>query len=113
MHPQIYSQDSLHFTITLAVLPGAVVPHMKRGTAALELRHCRDLSDRWGLGGIYTFSLPPQCLSLLPTRSVRLEHNRVLFSLSSIGDLELPTFYIDFPINHWKKVPNSIREQIL
>ena len=32
MHPQIHSQDSLHFTITLAVLRGAALPHLKRGS---------------------------------------------------------------------------------
>ena len=61
MHPQIHNQDSLHFTLTLAILPGAALPHLKRGTAALKPRHCHDLSDRWGWGGIYT--LPPQRLS--------------------------------------------------
>ena len=39
MHPQIHSQDSLYFTITIAVLRGAALPHLKRGTAALESRH--------------------------------------------------------------------------
>jgi hypothetical protein len=35
------------------------------------------------------------------------------FSLSSIGDLELSSFSIDFSINPWeKKVPKVIREQI-
>ena len=34
MHPQIHSQDNLHFTLTLAVLRGAALPHLKRGTAA-------------------------------------------------------------------------------
>ena len=46
MHPQIHSQDSLHFTLTLVVLRGAALPHLKRGTTAV--RHYRDLSDRWG-----------------------------------------------------------------
>ena len=32
MHPQIYSQDSLYFTITLVVLHGAALPHLKRGS---------------------------------------------------------------------------------
>ena len=32
MHPQIHSQDSLHFTITLTVLHGAALPHLKRGS---------------------------------------------------------------------------------
>ena len=39
MHPQIHSQDNLHFSITLAVLRGAALPHLKRGTAVLESRH--------------------------------------------------------------------------
>ena len=39
IHPQIHSQDSLHFTITLDVLHGEALPHLKRGTAALELWH--------------------------------------------------------------------------
>ena len=39
MHPQIHSQDSLHFTITLVVLRGAALPHLKRGTAVLESWH--------------------------------------------------------------------------
>ena len=48
IHPQLLSQDNQHFTLTLTVLPGAVVPHLERGTAALEPRHYRDLSDHWG-----------------------------------------------------------------
>ena len=32
MHPQIHSQDSLHFTLTLAVLRGAALSHLKRGS---------------------------------------------------------------------------------
>ena len=68
MHPQIHSQDSLHFTLTLAVLRGAALPHLKRGTTAV--RHYCDLSDRWGLGGIYTLPLPPNgSLPLLPHSS--------------------------------------------
>ena len=39
MHPQIHSQDSQHFTLTLAVLPGTVVSHLERGTVAEW--HCR------------------------------------------------------------------------
>lgn len=38
MHPQIHSQDSLHFNLTLDVLCGAALPC---GTAALEEGHCR------------------------------------------------------------------------
>ena len=39
MHSQIHSQDSLHFTITLDVLRGAALSHLKRGTDALESQH--------------------------------------------------------------------------
>ena len=39
-HPQIHSQDNLHFTITLAVLRGAALPHLKGGTAVV--RHYRN-----------------------------------------------------------------------
>ena len=31
MHPQIHSQDSLDFTITLVVLHGVALPHLCRG----------------------------------------------------------------------------------
>ena len=60
MHPQIHSQDSLHFTLTLTVLLGAALPHLKRGTAAV--RHCRDLSDRWGY--LYPSPSSPTALCL-------------------------------------------------
>ena len=40
------------------------------GTAALEPRHCHDLSDRWGLGVFIPFPfLPNGCLPLLPHSS--------------------------------------------
>ena len=32
MHTQIHIQDSLHFTLTLAILRGAALLHLKRGT---------------------------------------------------------------------------------
>ena len=38
-HPQTHSQDSLHFTITLDVLHGAALSHLKRGTDTLESWH--------------------------------------------------------------------------
>ena len=38
-YPQIHSQDSLHFTITLAVLRGVALPHLKRDTSVLESQH--------------------------------------------------------------------------
>ena len=39
MHPQIHSQDSLHFTLTLAVLRGAALSHLTTDTDALGSRH--------------------------------------------------------------------------
>ena len=63
MHPQIHSQNNLNFTLTLAVLTGMALPHLKRGTVALKSYHYHDLSDRWGRGDIYTHPLPPQELS--------------------------------------------------
>ena len=51
IHPQLLNQDSQLINIfTLAILPGAAVPHLKRGTTVVEPRHYRDLTDRWGLG---------------------------------------------------------------
>ena len=96
MHPRFHSQNSLHFTLTLAVLRGAAVPHLKRGTAAV--RHYRDLSDRWGLGVFIPFPfLPNGSLPLLPHfSSSKIERT----SLSpSIVDLEPSSKSIDFPIN--------------
>ena len=65
MHPQIHSQDSLYFTLTLAVLRSAALLHLKRGTTAV--RHCRTWAMalpwlKWPLGarGIYTLPLPSQ-----------------------------------------------------
>ena len=82
------------------------------GTAALKPRHCHDLSDRWGWGGIYTHPLPPQRLS----SSCRFSHAQTEKELSlspSIVDLNPPSKSIDFPINPWwKRVQNSIREQV-
>ena len=112
MHPQIHSQDSLHFTLTLAILHGMALPHLKRGTTALEPRHCRDLSDRWGLGVFIPFPfLPNGSLPLLPHfSSSKIERT----SLSpSIVDLEPSSKSIYFPVNFLeKRVQNSIREQL-
>ena len=98
MHPQIHSQDSLNFTLTLVVWTGAALPHLKRGTTALEPRHWRDLSDRWGLGVFIPFPfLPNSSLPLLPHFSTpKIEQE---LSLSpSIVDLKPPSKSIDFPI---------------
>ena len=58
-----------------------------------------DLSDRWGLGGIYTFPLPPNG-NLLSSSSLQHVQNRAgALSLShSIIDLKTPSKSIDFPI---------------
>ena len=67
IHPQIHSQDSQHFTLTLVVLPGAAVSHFESGTVPLEPWHYRDLSDRWGLGVFIPLPfLPNDTLPLLP-----------------------------------------------
>ena len=81
IHPQLLSQDRQHFTLTLVVLPGAVVLHPERGTTALEPRHCRDLSDHWGWGDLY-LSLPSQRHSSLSHSFSSSKNRRVLFSLS-------------------------------
>ena len=67
IYHQFHNEDNHHFTLTLAILPSAAVPHLERGTAALEPRHCHDLSERWKARGCLYFSHPLQCLSLLPT----------------------------------------------
>ena len=86
MHPQIHSQDSQHFTLTLTILLGAAVPHLERGTAAV--RHYRTWTTalpwlKWplGLGGTYTFSLPLQHLSSLAHSFSSFKNRRVPFSL--------------------------------
>ena len=58
IHPKLLSQDRhLSTDFNLAILPGAAVPHLKRDTTAVEPRHCRDLTDRWDKGSIYTLPL--------------------------------------------------------
>ena len=59
MHSQIHSQDSLHFTLTLAVLHGAALPHLKRGTAVTQV-------TVGGWGYLYpSYSTPTALLNLL------------------------------------------------
>ena len=98
IYPQFHSQDSQHFTLTLAVLPGAAVPHMERGTTALEPRHYHDLSDHWGLGVFIPFPFLPNISLFFLNHSACAEPKKC-FSLSSIGDLALLSFSIDFFIN--------------
>ena len=54
-HPQIHSQDNLHFTITLAVLRGAALSQLKRGTDALESRHKEVSAHAAFLGWLDTY----------------------------------------------------------
>ena len=95
IHSQLLSQDSLTFTVfILAVLPGAAVPHLNRGSATVEPWHCRNLTDHWGLGGIYTFPIPLQWLFFLLCLADRCPTALSSFSLFSIGDLELPSILL-------------------
>ena len=112
MHPQIHSQDSLHFTLTLAILPGAALPHLKRGTAALKPRHCHDLSDRWGWRVFISILFLPNGY-LLSSAHSNSSKNRKWALSPSISDLEPSSKSMDFLINPWeKRVQNSIREQL-
>ena len=87
IHPQLLSQDSQHFTLTLTVLPGVAVPHLEReallqgGTTALEPWHCRDLSDRWGWGYLYLSPFSPTSLFSLPLIHLIQEQKSALLSL--------------------------------
>ena len=73
IHPQIHSQNSQYFTLTLAILPGAAVPDLERGTVALEPWHCHDLSDHWGWGNLYFSPSSPTSLFSLPLIQVAQE----------------------------------------
>ena len=109
MHPQFYNQDSEYFTLTLTVLPGVAVPHLEReallqgGTTALEPWHCRDLSDRGGLGGIYTLPLPPQWLS---ASSFSLQHVQ-----NRAGALSLPSLLTSSPQANPLISPSILKEK--
>ena len=112
MHPQIHSQDRLYFTLTLAVLRSVALPHLKRGTATLKPRHCRDLSDRWGWGVFIPILFLPNG-SLLPLLILARPKEKMSSLSPSISDLEPSSKSIDFSINPWeKRIQNSIREQL-
>ena len=55
MHPQIHSQDSLYFTLTLVVLHSVALPHLKRGTAALESQHKEVSAHAYFTGWLETY----------------------------------------------------------
>ena len=78
------------------------------------VQHCRDLSDRWGLGGIYTLTLNFQQYSDSFSSLQHAQNRAGALSLSlSIVDLKPSSKSIDFPINPWgKRVQNLIREQL-
>ena len=95
MHPQIYSQDSLYFTLTLVVLRGATLPHLKRGTATTQVT-----VGGWGVFIPLPF-LPNGTMPLLPhSSSPKTEQELSLSLSSSIVDLKPPSKFIDFHINH-------------
>ena len=99
IYPQFHSQDSQHFTLTIAVLPGAVVPHLERGTAALETRHFHDLSDRWGWGVLIPFPFLSNVSLLSPTHSAHLRIEECPSLSSPLVTLSSQAFSLDFPIN--------------
>ena len=118
MHHQINSQESLHFTLTLAVLRGAALPHLKRDTTAV--RHSRTWATaltwlKWPLGaGGYLYPSPssPTALCLFFLTLARSKQKGASLS-PSIVDLEPSSKSTDFPINLWeKRVQNSTREQL-
>ena len=111
MHPQIHS---LNFTLTLAVLPGAAVSYLERGTATLEPRYCRNLRDRWGWVVLIPFPFLPNVSLLSLTHSARPRTEECPSLSPPLVTLSSQAFSLDSPMNPWeKKVPNSIREQIL
>ena len=72
------SQDSkLNNSFNLAVLLGAVVPHLERGSAALRaaLLH---LSNRWEAGGYLYFSLS-SITALSSSPMVQIDENQQVF----------------------------------
>ena len=86
IHPQLLSQDNHLFTdFNLVVLPGAVVPHLKRGTAAV--RHYRSWATalprlNWPLrvaGYLYLPHSSPT--ALLPPLAIQTDANSSLLIL--------------------------------
>ena len=118
IHPQLLSQDSQHFTLTLAILPGVAVPHLERGTTIVQHYHTWAATLSWlkwplGLRGyLYPSSSSPTSLSLLLLILARPNRKEAL-SLPPLLTSSPPSKSIDFPINPWgKRVLNSIREQL-
>ena len=111
IHPHMLSRDSQLITVfTLAVLPSAAMPHLKRGIAVVESWHYHNLTNHWG---IYTFPIPPLWLLFLLCLADWCPTTLISFYLLSIGDLELPSIPLWFPHQSLReKAINSIREQI-
>jgi hypothetical protein len=117
IHPQLLSQDSQIFIVsTLAVLPGATLPHLKSGTAVV--RHYRSWAAalpwlNWLLGvGGYLYLSHPSPTALLPPLTVQTDTSYLVHVLSSpLVTLSSQAFLCDFLINPWeKRLQNSIRE---
>jgi len=111
IHPHMLSQDNQFIIVfTLAVLPCAAAPHLKRGNAAVRHWCSWAAALPWlnwllGVGGIYTFPIPLQWLffDLWPFRPMPIA--LCSFSLFSIGDLELSSILLWFP-------RQSLREKV-
>ena len=54
-YPQIHSHDSPHFTITLVILRGAALSHLKGGTDTLESWHKEVSTHADFLGWLETY----------------------------------------------------------
>ena len=67
MHPQIHSQDNLNFTLTLAILTGAALPH---------------LSDRWAKGVFIPILFLPNGYLLPSAHSSSSKNRKGALSLS-------------------------------
>ena len=109
-------QDSqLNNSFTLAVLLGAAVPHLERGTVALRVA-LPHLSNRWEAGGYLYFSLSSiTSLSSFPTVQTDENQQVLIFSLSLLH--WCPSSSQAFPLTspsilEKKKVSKVIREQL-
>ena len=119
IHPQLLREDNQHFTLSLGILPGAAVPHQERGTTIVCNYRTWATALPWlkwplGLGVLIPFPFLPNISLLSPTHSAHLRTEECPSLSPPLVTLSSQAFSLDFPINPWeKKVPNSIREQIL